>query len=382
MFVSLVGTWIQTVAQSWLVFQLTKSDFLLGLVGFLGTFPIFLFCLFGGVIADRMNKRNILLCTQTLFMCLAFTLATLTHLKMITPAQIMIIALLNGTVMAFDAPSRHAMVVDLVGKQHLLNAVALNSVAFNSSRVIGPVLAGIFAATIGMSGCFYINGISFLAAILALIFIRINHQNNNHNHNSAFVDAKAGLALIKRNPLIVALLLMTAVTSLFGVSYMILMPVFAQRVLGVGIKELGYLMSAAGIGALSAGLTLARLGDFKFKGKLLVFSSLSFSLALVLFSRSKIYSASLVFLLLMGGFGVMTTAIINTLLQSMVADEFRGRVMSIFMITFAGIMPFGNLIAGIMSQAWGVATAVLLSGIILFCAFIIINLRVPNLRRL
>jgi MFS family permease len=382
MFISLIGTWIQSVAQSWLVFQLTKSAYLLGVVGFLGTFPIFLFCLFGGVIADRMNKRNILLCTQSIFMCLAFILATLTQFKLITPAQIMVIAVLNGTVIAFDAPSRHAMVVDLVGKRQLPNAIALNSVAFNSSRVIGPVLAGIFVASIGMSGCFYINGISFLAAILALITIRLNHQNKNHNNKSAFGDAKAGLALVRRNPLIMALLLMVAVTSLFGVSYMILMPVFAQRVLGVGIKELGYLMSAAGIGALCAGLTLARLGDFKFKGRLLVISSLLFSVALVLFSLSKIYAVSLVFLLLMGSFGVMTTAIINTLLQSMVEDEFRGRVMSVFMITFAGVMPFGNLLAGIMAQIWGVSTAVLLSGIILFCAFVIINLRVPNLRRL
>lgn len=382
MFVSLIGTWIQIVALSWLVFQLTKSAYLLGIVGFLGTFPIFLFCLFGGVLADRMNKRNILLCTQALFMCLAFILATLTQLKLITPAQIMCIAVLNGMVMAFDAPARHAMVVDLVGKQHLLNAIALNSVAFNSSRVIGPVLAGIFVATIGMSGCFYINGVSFLAAILALIFIKLNHQNKNHNRKTAFGDARAGLGLVKRNPLIRALLLMVAVTSLFGISYMILMPVFAQQVLGVGIKGLGYLMSAAGIGALCAGLTLARLGDFKYKGRLLLVSSISFSLALILFSQSKIYALSLLILLTMGGFGVMATAIINTLLQTMVEDEFRGRIMSLFMITFAGIMPFGNLLAGIMAQAWGVSLAVFLSGITCFSAFVIINLFVPDLRRL
>jgi MFS family permease len=382
MFVSLIGTWIQTVTLSWLVFQLTKSAYLLGVVGFLGTFPIFLFCLFGGVLADRMNKRNILLCTQTLFMCLAFILAALTQMKFITPVQIMVIAVLNGIVMAFDAPSRQAMVVDLVGKQHLLNAIALNSVAFNSSRIIGPVLAGIFVASIGMSGCFYINGISFLAAIFALIFIRLNHQNKNHNNKSALGDAKAGLALIKRKPLILALLLMVSVTSLFGISYMILMPVFAQQVLGVGIKELGYLMSSAGIGALCAGLTLARLGDFKFKGRLLVFSSLSFSVALILFSQSKQYAVSLVILLAMGGFGVMATAIINTLLQSMVEDEFRGRIMSVFMITFVGIMPFGNLVAGIIAQIWGVSLAVFLSGITCFSAFVIINLLVPDLRRL
>ena len=378
----MIGTWIQVLAQSWLVFQLTKSAYLLGVVGFLGSFPIFLFSLFGGVIADRMNKRNILLCTQTIFMCLAFILAALTQMKFITPTQIMVIAVLNGIVMAFDAPSRHAMVIDLAGKQYLLNAIALNSVAFNSSRVIGPVLAGIFVASIGMSGCFYINGISFLAAIFALILIRFKHQNKNHNANSALTDAKAGLVFVKNNLLILALLLMVGVTSLFGISYMILMPVFAQQVLGVGIKELGYLMSAAGIGALCAGLTLARLGDFKFKGKLLVVSSLSFAIALILFSQSKIYTVSLVILLAMGGFGVMSTAIINTLLQSMVEDEFRGRVMSVFMITFAGVMPFGNLLAGIMAQILGASLAVLLSGIACLSSFVIINLLVPDLRKL
>ncbi len=171
MLLSLVGTWIQTVAQSWLVFQLTNSAFLLGLAGFLGLFPVFLFSLFGGVAADRVNKRVILLFTQNAFMVLAFILAIMTHLKIITPVQIMIIALLNGVVMAFDAPARQSVVVELAGKQHLLNAIALNSAAFNSARIIGPALAGLLIAGVGMSGCFYINGISFLAVIFALVLI-------------------------------------------------------------------------------------------------------------------------------------------------------------------------------------------------------------------
>mgnify|MGYP001574438469 FL=1 len=168
MFVSLIGTWIQIVAQSWLVFQLTNSAFLLGVVGFLSSIPVFLLSLFGGVLADRLNKRNILIATQSAFMLLAFLLAALTQMKLVTPYQIMFIALLNGVVMAFDAPSRQAMVVELVGKDYLFNAIALNSIAFNSSRIIGPALAGVLVATIGMSGCFYINGISFLHLIIAL----------------------------------------------------------------------------------------------------------------------------------------------------------------------------------------------------------------------
>ncbi len=382
MFISLTGTWIQIVAQSWLIFQLTKSAYLLGVVGFLGAFPIFLLSLFGGVIADRMNKRKILLCTQTLFMFLAFTLAVLTQTKIVTSSQIMVIAVLEGIVMAFDAPSRQAMVIELVGKEHLLNAIALNSVAFNSSRVIGPVLAGILVAAIGMSGCFYINAISFFATLFALLVIKINYKNKNDKLNSALMDVKAGLIFIKNNKRILALLLMVAVTSLFGFSYMILMPVFAQQVLGIGIKEFGYLMASAGIGALCAGLTLARLGNFKSKGKLLIVSCLLFSLALISFSIFKVYIISLIVLSAIGGFGVMSTALINTLLQTMVEDEFRGRVMSAFMITFAGVIPFGNLLSGVIAQTWGVSCALFLSGVACFISFSLINFFVKDLRGL
>jgi len=193
MLVSLIGTWIQQVAQSWLVFELTSSAFLLGVVGFLNSIPVLILCLFGGVLADRLNKRNILIATQIAFMVLAFILATLTQLKIITPFQIMAVAILNGVVMAFDAPARQSIVVELVGKKHLFNAIALNSVAFNSSRIIGPALAGILVATIGMSGCFYINGISFLAVIIALFSVRIVKTQNKFSHSNTFRDLKDGL---------------------------------------------------------------------------------------------------------------------------------------------------------------------------------------------
>ena len=174
MLVSLIGTWIQQVAQSWLVFRLTNSAFLMGVVGFLGSLPIFLLSLFGGVVADRVNKKTILLVTQNAFMVLALLLGVLTQFKIITPIQVVFIAILNGVVMAFDAPARQSIVIELVGREHLLNAVVLNSAAFNSSRIIGPALAGVLVAVIGMSGCFYINAVSFLAVIAALWFIKSN----------------------------------------------------------------------------------------------------------------------------------------------------------------------------------------------------------------
>ena len=379
MLVSLIGTWIQSVALSWLVFQLTNSAFLLGLVGFLSSIPIFLLSLFGGVVADRVNKKIILLFTQNTFMALAFILAILTQVKLITPWQIMLIALLNGVVMAFDAPSRQAVVVELVGKQHLLNAIALNSAAFNSARVIGPSLAGILVASIGMSGCFYINGISFLAAITALLLIKLNNGSKRDTKTNVAEDLTEGLRFIKNHRVILILIAMVGITSLFGFSYVILMPIFANDILKVGVKGLGMLMSAAGFGALVAALVLARLGDFKYKGKLLIISSITFSISLVLFSLSKIYLFSIFILILTGWASVTATSLVNTLLQTVVPDAFRGRVMSAFMFTFAGVMPFGNLIAGALSQVLGVSLTVLIGGIICSAFFIIMNLLYPDI---
>ncbi|MFH1414230.1 MAG: MFS transporter [Candidatus Omnitrophota bacterium] len=382
MFVSLVGTWIQAVALSWLVFELTHSAFLLGLVGFLTYIPIFLLSLFGGVLADRMNKRSILICTQTTFMLLAFLLAALTQMKLITPLHVMMIAVLNGIVMAFDAPSRQAMVVELVGKENLFNAIALNSVAFNSSRVIGPAFAGILVAAIGMSGCFYINGISFLALIFALLIIKIKNNHRTNKNNKALRDLKDGVVFIKNDPSILVLISMVSVISLFGVGYIILMPIFANDILGVGARGLGFLMSSAGIGALAGGLFLAHLGDFKYKGKLLAVSSFIFSLSLLLFALSKSYIVSILALLCMGYASVSVIALINTILQTKVDDQFRGRVMSVFMLAFIGIIPFGNLIAGTLAQILGVSPALVISGCISTLFFLAINILFPGIRKI
>jgi len=382
MFVSLVGTWIQNVAQSWLVFQLTNSAFLLGVVGFLGSLPIFLLSLFGGVLADRADKRNILIFTQVSFMLLAFLLAFLTQFQLIKPQQIMAIALLNGMIMAFDAPARQAIVVELVGREHLFNAIALNSVAFNSSRFIGPAIAAVLISLIGMSGCFYLNGISFLAVIVALFWIKPGKRNLGQKNNSALSDLKDGLIFIGRNRLILGLLSIVAAMSLFGISYVILMPVVADNVLGVGIKGLGVLMSSAGLGALAGALTLARLGDFKHKGRLLGFSVFSFSLSLIIFSLSRNYPVSTLSMIFVGCSSVIAIALINTLLQVNVPDEFRGRVMSLFMITFAGIMPFGSLISGSLAQGMGVSIALFLCGLICLVLFTLISIFFPGLRKL
>lgn len=382
MFVSLIGTWVQYVAQSWLVFQLTNSAFLLGVVGFLSSIPVFLLSLFGGVVADRMNKKNVILFTQSAFMFLAFLLAILTQMKVITPSQIMLIALLNGVVMAFDAPARQAVVVELAGKRHLLNAIALSSAAFNSARIIGPALAGIIIAGIGMSGCFYVNGISFLAVIIAFLLIKIDNGPRRGSAGFLRKDVIDGLKFIKDNRIILILISMVGVTSLFGIPYVILMPVFANDVLHVGAKGLGALMSSTGFGAFIGALILARLGDFKYKGRLLIVSSLIFSVSLTLFSLSKIYLLSLIALMVTGVASVTAVSLINTMLQALVPDEFRGRTMSVFMLTFAGFMPFGNLLAGIVTHIWGAPLAVLAGGIICGAFFITLNILYPDIKNI
>lgn len=381
MFVSLIGTWIQIVAQSWLVFKLTNSALLLGLVGFLGSMPMFLLSLFGGILADRVNKKKLLIFTQIAFMFLAFLLAILTQAKLITPTQIIIIAVLNGVVMSFDAPSRQAVVAELVGKQHLMNAIALNSVAFNSTRIIGPALCGILVAGIGLAGCFYINGISFLASIIALLSIKLNHNREEAKNTSTLQDLRESFDIIRTNRLVRALISIVAVSSLFGISYNILMPVFAEH-LSVGVRGLGMLMSSSGLGALIAALALAGLGDFKRKGRLLVISLFVFCVSLVMFAASRNYTLALIYLAFTGASSVTAMALINTLLQAIASDRIRGRVFGLFMFTFAGVMPFGSLFAGALSQAIGVAPAIMLGGFICGIFFLAITILYPDIRKI
>lgn len=379
--ISLTGTWIQATAQSWLVFQLTNSIFLLGVVAFLSSVPIFFFSLFGGVVADRFEKKKVLLLTQNAFMLLALILAVLTQLKLITPGEIMLIALLNGLVMAFDAPARQSMVVELVGKDKLLNAIALNSAAFNSSRMIGPALAGIFIASIGMSGCFYLNAVSFLGVIVALVMIKSSNPAVKRQEKGVLLhDLTEGLRFLVNHRIMFALVLMVGITSFFGVSYATFMPVFANDILKVGVKGLGVLMSATGVGALIAALALARMGDFKRKGRFLFTAAFIFSFSLVLFGFSRWYYLSLVMLVILGWSSVAALSLINTVLQQLVPDSFRGRVMGVYLITFAGVMPFGNLLSGSVASSLGVPLTVQLSGAVCVLFFLAVNILYPQIR--
>jgi predicted MFS family arabinose efflux permease len=296
-------------------------------------------------------------------MILAFVLALLTQFKIVTVNFILLIAVLNGIIFSLDAPARQAIVVELVGKEKILNAIALNSIGFHSARMIGPALAGIFIASISVAGCFYVNAVSFLAFIVALLLIKPQHiKKSNNNH--FWQDLKGGIKFIKDNRLYFNLITTVGIMTMLGFSYVVLMPVVAKEVLNLGAKGFGLLMSASGIGSLLGGLRLANLKQPNKQLRILIFSLFTFSLSLILFALSRSFMISVLVLVLTGFSSLSSLAIVNSLIQTMVPDEFRGRIMSIYILTFAGTIPFGSIISGSLSQLLGVSNALLMIGVV------------------
>jgi MFS family permease len=350
---SLVGTWMQVTAQGFLVFQLTNSPTYLGLVGFASGIPAWVFTLYGGVIADRMSRRNLLVITQTSMMILAFVLAGLTFVNLVQPWHIVVLAFLLGVANAFDAPARQAFVLEMVEREDLGNAIALNSTMFQSATVVGPAVAGITYALYGAAWCFTINAVSFLAVIVALLMMHMKPTVARARVTSAWHDLKEGLQYIAAHPVIRTIIALASVTSLFGLGYSTLFPDWAVVVLGGDAATNGWLQSARGAGSLIAALMVASLGRFKFKGKLLMAGSVVFPVSLILFAPITSLLPSLLVLLLVGwGFMVLFN-MANILVQTHVEDDFRGRVMGVYSLTFGGLMPIGALLAGGVAEAVG-----------------------------
>lgn len=372
--ISLTGTWIQQVALGWLVFQLTNSALLLGVVSSIGALPILAFSLLAGVVADRFNKRNLIVLTQTCAMTLAFVLAALTYKGIVNVYYIMAIGFLLGTVNAFDAPTRQSFVIEMVGREDLTNAIALNSAMFNSARIVGPAIAGALIAAIGSAGAFFVNGLSFIAVIVGLLFMQVNHQIPKV-HASVVEGLKEGFAFIRENRMVAGLLMLTAVISIFSIPYAVLMPIFARDILKVGARGLGYLMACVGSGALIGAVTLSSLGDFRSKGKLLLAGNLTFCTMLVLFSFSRIWPLSMS-LLVVAGWGMMTNmALTNTLIQTAVPDRLRGRVMSVYTLMFMGLAPIGSLQAGVIAYWLSAPVAIRIGAIICATAALVLSPR-------
>ena len=363
--VSLIGTWITNIATSWLVYRLTGSALLLGIVGFSGQLPAFLLSPFAGLVADRRNKHKILIVTQTLSMFQSFALAVLMFGHWVTIPWLLVLSALQGLVNAFDMPCRHAFVVEMIEKRKDLgNAIALNSSMFNAARLIGPAIGGVLIAAVGEGWCFFVDGVSYLAVIVALLAMKLKVKEPlKHVGASTMNQLQEGLKYAWRSKPIRSLLILIALVNFMGIPYIVLMPVFAGAVLGGGPHTLGFLMTAAGGGALAGALWLASRRSVLGLGRIIAFATMAFGIGLIAFSFSRSLGPALVFLVIAGlGFMVLSAST-NTILQTIVEDDKRGRVMSLFIMTFIGTAPFGSLLAGSLSQKIGVPPTLWISGL-------------------
>jgi MFS family permease len=359
--ISLIGTWMQSVAQSWLVYRLTGSALLLGSVGFASQIPVFLFAPLGGIAADRYNRRTIVIGTQVASMLLAFALAGLTLSGKVQVWHVFVLASLLGVVNAFDIPGRQSFLVDMVGKEDLMNAIALNSSMFNGARVIGPAIAGILVARIGEGWCFFANAVSYIAVIIGLLMMRV-HSPARASQGSPLEHIMEGFRFVGRTAPIRALMMLLGLVSLVGMPYVVLMPIFADKILHGGARGLGILMGATGVGALLGALTLAFREGVTGLGRLVAFCCAGFGVSLVVFAVSHSFWISVILLLPVGYFMMLQMACSNTLIQVMVPDALRGRVMAVYSMMFMGMAPIGALLGGALADRLGPQVTVAIGG--------------------
>jgi MFS family permease len=348
--VSLMGTWMQSTAQGYLIYQLTGSPAYLGLVGFVGGIPALLFTLFGGVIADRISRRNMMVITQTSMLVLAFILAVLAFTNMVQPWHILVLAFFLGVANAFDAPARVAFVLELVNREDMTNAIALNSTMFNFATVVGPSVAGLTYAAFGPAWCFTLNGISFIAVIVALLFMRIKPIAQPNLRASVMTDLKEGLGYVFSHRLILSLIGSIGLVSIFGIGMMTLLPAWATDILHGDVTTNGLLVSARGLGSLVSALMLAYLGNRNLRGKLWTVGVFIMPIMLFIFAWIRWLPLSLLTLVGIGWSFMMIMNNSNAMVQSQVPDHLRGRVMSIYTLVFFGSMPLGSLFAGAFAE--------------------------------
>ena len=373
-FFSLIGTWLQIVAQGWLVLQLTSSPFQIGMVAALATAPSLLFSLFGGVVVDRFSKKRILYFTQSSSMVLALTLGVLTNAGLASVPLIGTIAFLMGTVNAVDAPARQSLVPELVQKAHLPSAIALNSGIFNAARVIGPGLAGLLIAWVGIGGAFIANGLSYIAVLVALRFVRIKEQPAARDLKP-LLAIREGIVYSFTHPVIRVLLIFVGMVSIFGWSYTTVMPVIARETYGLDAKGLGYLYSATGLGALLATYLVGSRGGKISPLNFIIGGNTLFAISLMLFSLTSNFTLALGLLFFIGLGLLSQSSMTNTLVQGMVKQEFRGRVMSMYILMFLGMAPIGNFEIGYLTEHFGLKGAFLTNASIIFLTGMFIFLK-------
>jgi MFS family permease len=391
--ISLIGTWMQNVAQAWLVYRLTGSSLLLGSVGFASQFPVFLASPLGGIVADRYNRHRVVIGTQTGSMVLAFILAALTLTHRITIPEIFVLAALLGIVNAFDIPGRQAFLVEMVGKEDLMNAIALNSSMFNGARIIGPAIAGILVAKIGEGWCFFANAVSYIAVIIGLLMMVVPPRPHRP-HGSPIAHIIEGFRWVRDTAPIRALLFLLGLVSLVAMPYTVLMPIFADRILRgggerlavligsahPGAVRLGILMGATGVGALLGALTLATRTGVHGLGRWITMSCAGFAISLMAFSLSRNFWLSTALLVPVGYCMMLQMSASNTLIQAMVPDDLRGRVMSVYSMMFMGMAPFGAFFGGAVADRLGAPLAVLIGAVACLGGALIFGMRLPHIR--
>ena len=383
--VSLIGTWMQQTAMSWFVYELTNSKFLLGAVAAIGSAPMMLFSIWGGSLADLYPKRSILVATQTAQMICAFLLAAGVWAGFANAKFIVMIAALNGIAMGFDMPARQAFTVEMTSREDLLNAISLNSSVVNGARVIGPSLAGLMIGAVGVAACFLFNGLSFIAVIAGLLMMRLPKFERNIDILSPGEHAWNGILYSIKHQRVRTILLLFLAVGIFGWSYMVIMPAFARDVLGRGADGYGVLMSASGVGALVGALVVATFGHRFTPRKLALGGVWLFSAALLAFSSTRNFYVALAFLFV-GGFGMLLFfSTTNTVLQTIVPDDMRGRVMGVWSLIFGAMIPLGSLEAGAVAHWLGTPSALALGGVVCavsaFVTLLVIRQREAQLAR-
>jgi len=380
--ISLIGTWIQRIATPWLVYHLTGSTLMLGMVAFAGQIPTFLIAPFAGVMTDRWNRYYMLIGTQIAAMIQALALALLYYLGTIEVWEIMILSIFLGCINAFDVPSRQSFVVEMVEKKEDLgNAIALNSSMVNGARLLGPSIAGVLIAFTGEGMCFLINGLSYIFVIISLLLMRVAPRKIINTKQPIFKELKEGFSYLNNNEPIKYIIGLLALVSLMGMPYAVLMPVFAKELLHGDSHTFGFLMGASGIGALSGALYLASRNNVLGFGKIISIAALIFGFGLIAFSFSRSFFICLVLMVIIGLGMMLQMAASNTILQTIVHDHMRGRVMSYYTMAFMGAAPFGSLLAGILADKIGVPDTILVGGITCVLGGVIFMRKLPELRK-
>jgi MFS family permease len=379
--ISLFGTWMQTTAQGFLIFELTRSPLYLGYVGFAAGVPTWLFTLYGGVAADRLSRRTLLIMTQSAMMLLAFVLATLTFLHVVQPWHILCLAFCLGIANAFDAPARQAFVSEMVPKEDLTNAIALNAMMFQSATAVGPAAAGLAYALLGAGWCFTINGLSFIAVIAALRKMNIKTPPPRRPTTSAFAELKEGIRYVATHEVIRAVIALVAATSMLAQSLVTIVPAWAVKVLGGGAATNGFLLSARGVGALAGALVIASLGRTGIRGRFLTVGSFLYPVMLLLFASARLIPLSLLAFTCVGAGTILVLNLANAIVQTSTPDHLRGRVMGAYTWIFFGSMPLGALWLGTAAEHIGEVETVVINAVLALCVAAVIWGVFPKVRK-